>query len=604
MQHLKGKLEYFTRQSGSIQKTLFILLAFSVALLTRLHHLDNESLWMDELRQVSYYSHSSLSLIEDAASQSQPPLDYWIGHLVQFISSSDFAVRLPSALFGAGSVVLLMVLIAFATSWPTALGFGLLAALMPFNLYYSQEARPYAIAVFLFLCLLWALVNLLAGKQDKKFINAVVLLFFCTAFLYSRSLFPLVITSCLLIILMTWLLFPYKQKAATPSTPKSLIALAAVALALAVGFYLPSLQFVLTKSGRYVSDASMGLNLGNLLIALKNSNLGAIWRAFAVQSDPLTYPLLILAAPAPIFVKQLGPGRKKIIALMTMVLLPLAGLLNMLIFQTKSSMPFRPAYASYILPLVLILGAITFQGLWTRTKKIGYARAVRSGLMVIAIIFLLQAIHAAKEYKSMTRKTDWRKVSGFLSESFDDRHVIIFDSLSPFGAWEPTLFGFPRYYRGRSPLETMARLPLLAPRMSQLNLRPVVVLFQWREYFLTPQSRYPIMSVPWPDMKAIDYQGLCRDPMLSCKGFTGFSIIQLKETSGNLALDSYAIIERLLADVPDGSWLVELHLAAAGLARANQLDGWEDHLKHAEKLAGEKNRPQVKNMANRIRAMR
>jgi uncharacterized membrane protein len=198
MQHLGTKLAYFTREPGHTQKAFYFLLVFGVALIIRLHHLDNESLWMDELRQVSYYPHTVSQIIDAAASQSQPPLDYWIGHFVQFISTGDFAVRLPSALFGAGSVVLLTVLIASATSWQIALGFGLISALMPFNLYYSQEARPYAIAVFLFLCQLGALVNLLTGKQDKKLTNAIILLFFSAAFLHSRSLFPLVITISLL----------------------------------------------------------------------------------------------------------------------------------------------------------------------------------------------------------------------------------------------------------------------------------------------------------------------------------------------------------------------------------------------------------------------
>jgi 4-amino-4-deoxy-L-arabinose transferase-like glycosyltransferase len=604
MQHLKAKLAYFTREPGNFQKTLLILLAFGVALVIRLHHLDNESLWMDELRQVSYYPHSILKIIDDAASQSQPPLDYWIGHLVQFISTGDFAVRLPSALFGAGSVVLLMVLIAPVTSWQIALGFGLISALMPFNLYYSQEARPYAIAIFLFLCLLWALVNLLTGKQDKKFVNAIVLLFFSAAFLHSRSLFPLVITICLLAILMAWLLFLVKHEGMIIPALKSPFAFAAVALVLALGSYIPSLKLVLTKSGRYVSETSMGLNLENFLTAVTKCDLSPIWQAYVVQSEPLTYPLLLSACLAPFFAWQLGHGSKNVIALMAILLLPLAGLLNLFIFQAKSSMPFRPAYASYILPLVLILGSITFQGLWTLKAKIRYVRALRAGLMAITIIFFLQTVDAAKEYKYLPRKTDWGKVSGFLSESFDDQFVIIFDSLSPFGAWEPTLYGFPRYYRGHSPLESMARLPLLAHKMPPLTLEPVVVLFQWRDYFLTPQSRYPIMSVSGPDVKAIDYQGLCRDPLLICKEFTGFSIIRLKETSGNLARDSYTIIERLLLKIPEGSWLVELHLAAASLARAIQLDGWEDHLKHAEELSGAKSLPQLTKTANRIRAMR
>lgn len=604
MQDLKAKFKFITRKPGNIQKALFILLVCGVGLVIRLHHLDYESLWMDELRQISYYPHSILQIIDDAASQSQPPLDYWIGHFVQFISSSDFAVRLPSALFGAGSVALLTVLIASATSWQIALGFGLISALMPFHLYYSQEARPYSIAVFLFLCQLGALVNLLTAKQEKKLFNAIVLLFITAAFLHSRSLFPLVITMCLLAILFTWLLFIVKIDGKTFATQKSLLAFSVGVLVLAMVSYIPSLQFVLTKSGRYVSDTAMGLNLENFLTAVTSCDLWPVWQAYVVQSEPLTYPLLFLVCLAPFFAWQWDSGRSKVIVLMTVVLLPLAGSLNLFIFQAKSSLPFRPAYASYILPLVFILGAISFQGLWDLVAKLKYPRAVRAGLIALSLIFFLQTVHAAKEYKSMPRKTDWRNISGLLSESLDDHHVIIFDSLSHFGAWEPTLYGFPRYYRGHSTLESMARLPFLAHKMPQLTLEPVVVLFQWREYFLTPQSRYPILSVPRTDMKAIDYQGLGRDPMLICKEFTGFSIIRLKNPSGNLARDAYTIIERLLLEIPDGSWLVEIHLAAASLARAIQLDDWENHLEHAEAQANAKNLPQVKKISNRIRAMR
>jgi 4-amino-4-deoxy-L-arabinose transferase-like glycosyltransferase len=603
MQHLGTKLAYFTREPGHTQKAFYFLLVFGVALIIRLHHLDNESLWMDELRQVSYYPHTVSQIIDAAASQSQPPLDYWIGHFVQFISTGDFAVRLPSALFGAGSVVLLTVLIASATSWQIALGFGLISALMPFNLYYSQEARPYAIAVFLFLCQLGALVNLLTGKQDKKLTNAIILLFFSAAFLHSRSLFPLVITISLLAILVSWLLFFVKMEKVTISAQKSLLVFAAVVLVLATVAYIPSLRFVLAKSDRYVSDTSMGLHLGNFLAAVIKFDLWPMWRAYVVQSEPLTYSLLLLVGLAPFFAWRLGPGRKKVIGLLTVLLLPLAGLLNMFFFQAKSSMPFRPAYASYILPLVFILGAITFQGLWTLVAKIKYVRAVRAGLMALALIFFLQTAQAAMAYKSMPRKTDWRRVSDFLTKSFDDRHVIIFDSLSHYGAWEPTLYGFPRYYRGHSPLESMPRLPLLSHKLSERTLEPVLVLFQWREYYLTPQSPYPIMSVPRADMKAIDYQRICRDPLLICNEFTGFSIFQLKEPSGNLARDSYTIIERLLLEIPKGSWLVELHLAAASLARAIQLDGWEDHLKQAEKLTSTRHLLQVTKMADRIRMM-
>ena len=60
------------------------------ALFLRLHNLDHESLFMDELRQVSYYGNDFREIVRNAASQQQPPLDYWIGHLVFKISDSDY----------------------------------------------------------------------------------------------------------------------------------------------------------------------------------------------------------------------------------------------------------------------------------------------------------------------------------------------------------------------------------------------------------------------------------------------------------------------------------------------------------------------------------
>ena len=91
--------------------------------------------------------------------------------------------------------------------------------------------------------------------------------------------------------------------------------------------------------------------------------------------------------------------------------------------------------------------------------------------------------------------------------------------------------------------------------------------------------------------------------MLSCRQFTGFTIIRLKHPSGNLARDSYAIIASLISNLPAGSWLVELHLAAAGLARVLLLKNWEDHLAAAIELTDEKKMSRVAKTARRIRRM-
>ena len=556
---------------------------------------------MDEIRQTSYYANSLTEIIDNAASQSQPPLDYWIGHFVHFLSSGDFAVRLPAALFGTGSVFLLVMLISQISSWPVACGFGIIFALLPFNLYYSQEARPYAIAVFLFLCIFWTLNRFLSTYRKKKLITASALLFLSAIFLHSRALSPLVITVCLILILVLWLFFNLKPAGISATEKKRLIMLSCGAFILALLFYLPSLKIILIKSKRYVPDTSLGLNVDSFISAIIKFDLMPIWQAYVVQSEPITYPLLFLVCLSPFFGWCLGLHRKNAIWVLTTFLLPITSILNLIIFQSKSNMPFRPSYVSYLLPLACILGAVSIHGLWTLSAKVRFVHITRSFVLILAALFTLQTLISAIDYKTMKRKSDWRGVTEFLAENYDTQQILIFDSFSRYGSWEPTFYGFPRYYRGRSPIASIEQIPFYAPKMTVSSLTPILILFQWREYYLTPQSAYPILSARSPRLGSIDYKQICRDPGLLCTEFTGFSVIQLQENSNNLARDTYDITEKLLLHSPEGSWNVELHLAAAALARATQLDQWHYHLMQAEGMIHGKHFQKVKDIAEHIR---
>ena len=137
--------------------------------------------------------------------------------------------------------------------------------------------------------------------------------------------------------------------------------------------------------------------------------------------------------------------------------------------------------------------------------------------------------------------------------------------------------------------------------MAVSSLTPILILFQWREYYLTPQSPYPILSVPSPGLASIDYKQICREPGLICTEFTGFSVIQLQENSNNLARDTYDITEKLLLHSPEGSWNVELHLAAAALARAVELDQWHYHIMQAEGMVSDEHLRKVKEITAHIR---
>jgi hypothetical protein len=582
-----------------ISKIISALLLFFFALGLRVYDLADESLWMDELRQVSYYPHPFIQIIYDAASQSQPPLDYWIGHLVHYFASSDFAVRLPAAFFGAGSVLMIVLIISRLCSWPISLFWGLIGAILPFNLYYSQEARPYSIAVFLFLCVLWSLDHIIANRH-KIFLPAAVLLFFSTAFLYSRALFPLVVTTTLLVMVLAWLGCLIKWNGMMLRGEQRQLLTACIAFGISMVLYFPVFKVVLIYSGRYVSENSMDIRVDRLISTIKNFDVTPIWQAFVAQTDPITLPLLILSGSSYYFVWKSGSRYKNTIFQICTLLLPAVSILNLLIYQAKSTLPFRPAYASYLGPLVLILAAISFQGLWNLTKTTGYGKGIRAVFLTLAAIFLYQTGAAAIESKSIQRKPDWRGVSKYLGDSFGNDHFILFDSLSSYGRREPTFYGFPRYYEGHSPLLSVARIPLVAKKMTQRSHQPVFILFHWLDYYLTSQSRYPILSVPESKMAKIDYDLLCHDPELECTRFIGFSVFKVKETSGNLAQDTYTIVRRLCSHFPQDDRIVELYLASAGLGRVLGHQDWKDYLRLAESLAGEKNLGKIREIGQVI----
>jgi 4-amino-4-deoxy-L-arabinose transferase-like glycosyltransferase len=601
MPNLKANTKNIFRIFAENPNKFALLILFCFALILRIHHLDNESLWMDEIRQTSFYSHTLLDIVYDAATTHQPPLDYWIGHFIHFISTEDFAARLPAAIFGAGSVVMLAVLISQFCSWPVGIGFGIVFALLPFNLYYSQEARPYAIVVFLFLCMFWRLNRFLSIDKKKNLLPFLTLLFFVTIFLYSRSLSPLTLTVSLLLILITWLFVLFLKADATSAQIKRRLMVACGAFFLALVFSLPSLKIILAKSARYVPDTSLGLNLDSLLSVISKFDIAPIWQAYVVQSEPITYPLLLLVSLSPYFGWQLHLHRKNSIWGITTLLLPVSCMLNLFIFQSKSNMPFRPSYVSYLLPLVCILGAVSVHGIWTLSAKARFVLTARRVALILAVLLIFQTLMSAIGYKTMNRKSDWRGLCAYLAKNYETRHLLIFDSFSPYGSWEPTFYGFPRYYHGHSPIVSVGQIPPHASTMATLALTPIFILFQWREYYLTPQSAYPILSFPSPDLSSIDYKKICRDPGLICTEFTGFSAIQLRAKTYNLARDTYDIIEKLLLHSPEGSWNAELHLAAAALGRAIQVDQWRNHLMQAERMVHDKQLQEVNEISEYIR---
>ena len=577
--------------------TVVVLIVVTVALMLRLHHLDYESLFMDEIRQVSSYKHSFVQIIYDAATQQQPPLDYWIGHIVNMVDSSDFALRLPSVFWGVGSIALLILLASKACIWPFSAGAGLIMAMLPFHLYFSQEARPYSIVMFLLLIVLWALGEVV-GSPSFKIRHFFILLASSTGFLYSSALSPLVITMALIVWLLLLLVLHSMKEGLRGERQKQLMMSIGV-LILSCLIYLPVFALILELGGRYAPDASR-LDFSVLANGARHFTLAPLWRAYLTQLEPSGLFMLPLVVGAILVAVALPSERQYFLVKTSAFLLPAASFLHIFIFGAKTDLPFRPPYPTYVLPLVLLLASFATQEVIRRVKNARMLRALEPVILLLLGVSLLYTAHSAWAFKSVQKKSDWRGLIAYLESTMQTNHVLILHGLVPLGAWDPTCYGFGRYQKGRSydqkwwmraqakrsctGISTL-QIPGLAKAMTASSEEPVLVLFYYHEYFLTPYSSYPIIPIPSDVSPTFAFGKLESDSSLDVKSFVGFKVVKLHITSGNLAKDTTEIIGRLIQALPGKDPDVAgLHLAAAALRRVLGFPDYADYLDKAMEL--------------------
>lgn len=146
---------------------LLLLLTLLLAFALRVHDLGSQSLWYDEAVTAQVAQQGLAEMARWTADDIQPPLYYAItAGWVQFAGMSEWALRFPSAFFGA-----LMVVLAYALGrrlfGPVAGGLAaLLAALHPLWVYYSQEARMYTLLTALGMLAGYALLRVLAAERS------------------------------------------------------------------------------------------------------------------------------------------------------------------------------------------------------------------------------------------------------------------------------------------------------------------------------------------------------------------------------------------------------------------------------------------------------
>ncbi|BAY74496.1 hypothetical protein NIES25_09090 [Nostoc linckia NIES-25] len=161
-------------------KYYFVLFAvITISIFTRFFLLQNQSLWFDEGWSLALSDATSLQenfhkIVNREAGDKYQPLYYLIlFYWRSFFGESEFAIRSLSALLGVGSVIIVYFTCLNIYGKKHAFWSSLILAVSSFSVFYSQDARPYSLLIFIASLQIYFFSNSLKDEKNNKIISQV-----------------------------------------------------------------------------------------------------------------------------------------------------------------------------------------------------------------------------------------------------------------------------------------------------------------------------------------------------------------------------------------------------------------------------------------------
>ena len=197
-----------------MQKRLLLLFLFFILLLAaglRFYMLDGQSFWADEGNSVVLAQEPVTTIIRSAAADIHPPAYYFLLKIWGSVFGlSEKGARSLSAVLGVLVVWGVYLVGTALKNQRTGLLAALLAAINPFLIYYSQEARMYQLLVLAAVITTWALLQWWQETSHSGRIMplgaSLIYLVFALLGLYTHYAFPIHLITLNLIFLI-WLIW-------------------------------------------------------------------------------------------------------------------------------------------------------------------------------------------------------------------------------------------------------------------------------------------------------------------------------------------------------------------------------------------------------------
>jgi uncharacterized membrane protein len=395
-----------------------------------LWQLGSKSLWMDEVTVAVEATGDLANIPWETLKYAVPPLHYFVVHyFVSILGETEFAIRLPSAIFGILSIPLI-----YKTGrclfgrYEGVLGAYLLA-ISPFYVEYSQEGRTYTLWIFFTLLSIYFFVQAIRKDNPVAWIGYTI----ATALaMYTNFLSFFVILTT---VLFVGLLILIRSRAISRQTvPKFIFSFTAM-----VVLYIP--QLVIMSTGRLnrgyagvtglITDHGVSSALITLIEFLANG-FQSVLMAF---SPTWLVPFALLFLMGLILSYYDEPTETTLLFLWITVYPSLV-----LLFLLNRSF-FHPRYFIICLPVYLLLvsrGAVWLMQLSGRfpVKSVGVLPAKPQRITTLAAFFVIffffgLSVSPLKEYYSQ-EKQNYRDAARYIEQNLlpgDSIIIGIFDGL-------------------------------------------------------------------------------------------------------------------------------------------------------------------------------
>jgi len=364
-----------------------------LALILRLINL-NQSLWLDEafqFKSIYYFSLKDLLTVY-LPKDFNPPLSYIINFsFSKIFGYSEIALRLPSVIFAVLTIWLVYKISQLLSLKKPYLA-SLLLATSGLHIYYSQEARMYALTTLAVTGSIWALIKYLKTKT-----NLICYFFFTLILLYSHYLAWFILPAQLILV------FILKKNRLKKILLAQLLAL--------IGF-LPWLPIFIQQLKTGLSVAGANQQWSKVVGGISFKNLSLIPVKFLIGRLPvdnnlffialLSLPFLLITYLIFLVLKNINKNRFAVFTLFSWLILPLI-MIILVSLKAPVLSYFRILYLLPALYLILVLG-------------ISY---LPKSLQKPVIIFLLSINLISSSlylFNSNFHREDWQQLTQVLAE--------------------------------------------------------------------------------------------------------------------------------------------------------------------------------------------